>query len=713
MKSNALFLSLAIMALAGACATPRNDASPSGSSQIAAVPPSTPPSPGEMRIHVASPSLRPSTPLATPLDTSPDTRDYEEIHRLYLSQSYEAAISKAKIFEARHPDSPLVSPAENLYGLSLLMLRNPLGAVEHFQRAIAKNTQNPTVNSYLRYNLAKAQYEANQLEQANLTLQQANLSILDPENAVKFHILRSNIDSKLKLGFEAAREVLAASRLTAQAPATPHSEETRRNLAAYLDQDLQGLADTEQFEKLYQEYGDTPLGSLILLRLGQREMSQGESGKAESHLRLLISQDPKSPYAQQASAALQVARDQTIVDTKTVGVLLPVKGKFATFGIHNLQAIELAFNIFNSRVPDPGYSIVIEDSGETPDTALRALNRLVQKHHVAAVIGPLLSKGADQVAKRAEELGVPLISLSRHADENTDNYAVQGGLTLQLQAYAMARYAIQSLGLQRFAIVAPRNKVGQETARYFWDAVESMGGQITGSEQYAPDETDFREVVDKLSGLYYTDARQKELDALAKLRKENKITKRTRKTEQYYALKPIVDYQAVFIADDPKVAAQIMPTFAYRDVDKVQFLGTSAWNSPELVARAQSYAEGALFVDAFYPSSASVRTRRFIDSFKATFGDAPSGMDAMAYDAAEVIRRALKAAGDRFSRAELLEKIKNIQGYHGVTGLISYKDGQLLRDLKVLTIRNGRITETKDLRPIEDARTPSASHGSG
>lgn len=710
-KSKALLPSLVIAAMVASCATPMNSPSPgpvgSGSTTPAV---GTLPEGQTSQAPVTSQNARNS--VFTPPETDLDTRDYEQIHKLYLAQSYEAAIAKAREFEATHPGSSLLSPTENLLGLSMLMLRNPTGAIEHFQNAIRINTRNPSVNSYLRYNLAKAQYEANQLEEANQTLQQADFSTLDPENAIKFRILRSNIDTKLRHGLDAAREILAASRLLAGLPASPKTEETRKNLETYLDQDLQAITVSSQLEELYRENGDSIFARLILLRLGQKELAQGESGKAETHLNQLIALDPGSPYARQARAALQVEENQTVVDTRTIGVLLPVKGKFAAFGIHNLQAIELAFNIFNNRVPDPGYSIVIEDSGEEPSTAINALDRLVRKDHVAAVIGPLLSKGADQVTQHADELGVPLISLSRHAGV-TGNYAIQGGLTLQLQAYSMARYAIQALGLQRFAIVAPSDKMGQETTQYFWDAVESLGGQITGSEQYAPDETDFKEVVDKLSGLYYTAARQKELDALAKLRKENKITRRTRKTEQYFALKPIVDYQAVFIADDPKVAAQIIPTFAYRDVDKVRFLGTSAWNSPELVARAQTYAEGALFVDAFYPGSASRRTRRFIESFKSTFGDTPSGMDAMAYDAAQVVRRALRAAGDHFSRAELLDKIKHVEGYHGVTGLISFKDGQLLRDLKVLTIHNGQIAETRDLPATEDARAPSASRGPG
>src|SRR5262249_41889348 len=154
-------------------------------------------------------------------------------------------------------------------------------------------------------------------------------------------------------------------------------------------------------------------------------------------------------------------------------------------------------------------------------------------------------------------------------------------------------HAVQQLGIHKFAMIYPRDKVGEEISQYFWDEVEGMGAQVVGAETYAPGETDFRQAVDKLSGLYYSEARQRELDELAKKREQDKIKKRTRKTEAYFNLRPITDYEAVFIPDEPKVAGQIIPTFAYRDVDHVKFLGTSAWNSPEFPSRVQAYAEHA------------------------------------------------------------------------------------------------------------------------
>jgi ABC-type branched-subunit amino acid transport system substrate-binding protein len=355
--------------------------------------------------------------------------------------------------------------------------------------------------------------------------------------------------------------------------------------------------------------------------------------------------------------------------------------------------------------PEP-VTLVLEDSGDEPDQAVQALERLVFKDHVAAVIGPLMSKGIDQVTRRAEELQVPLISLARGSGVQ-GNYVFQAGLTQQFQAQQVARYAIQKMGLKRFAVLYPKDKLGSETANSFWDAVDALGGEMVGAESYNSGETDFRQQVDKLSGLYYTEARNRELEELAKERTENKIKKRTRKTEQYFSLKPIVDYDAVFIPDEVHTTGSIIPMFAYRDVDTVKFLGTSAWNFTEIAGI--SHSENAIFVDAFDFANPAANARAFLDDYKTTFGADPSVLEAVAYDAAKVLDAAL-ALGPIRDRADLLARLQSVKNFPGVTGTISYDKGVYARDLKVFTVRSGRIVdaETAPALPAPKAAEPRA-----
>jgi ABC-type branched-subunit amino acid transport system substrate-binding protein len=112
------------------------------------------------------------------------------------------------------------------------------------------------------------------------------------------------------------------------------------------------------------------------------------------------------------------------------------------------------------------------------------------------------------------------------------------------------------------------------------------------------------------------------------------------------------------------------------------------------VNRAQSYAEGALFVDVYGASNAHSRVAAdFSQRYRTTFGEDASGMEAIAYDAGLVLAHALDEAGGSYNRSDLLNEIEKTKDLKGVTGEISFKEGQLDRSLQVLTVQHGQIVE--------------------
>jgi ABC-type branched-subunit amino acid transport system substrate-binding protein len=265
------------------------------------------------------------------------------------------------------------------------------------------------------------------------------------------------------------------------------------------------------------------------------------------------------------------------------------------------------------------------------------------------------------------------------------------GFTPRTQAREIARFAIETRGLKRFAILHPRDRFGEEFSQAFWDAVEALGGEIVAYESYPPGETDFRQSIDRLSGLYYTEAREKELADLAEQRKALNITRKTRKTEMYFNLKPIVDYEAVFIPDEPKVVGQILPTFAYRDVPKVQFLGINTWNSPELFQRAQAWAAGSVFTEAFHPESGPAQARKFAARYRQTYDTDPGAIEALAFDAAAVVERVLSEGA--ITRAEVRDGLRAMNRFPGVTGELGWRPEGFTRRVSILGInRAGQIT---------------------
>jgi len=623
-----------------------------------------------------------SNSWAAPL---PDFTSFKEIQSLFAKGALEEVRAKVELFQVQYPSSPHAGNVENIFGLILVLKKAPGDAISHFERALELGSNTTNFKEYVLYNLAAAQFQNEEFEDSQQTLNKIKPELLDAENRAKVLHLKSQLLIKQGNYARAVREILS------NAPAPNEMQPRPDVFDSSLEAALPKIDDVIILESIYTDLPAQPRIEHILLELTRRAVNAKDSKKANHYIKLLGLDFPKSPAYQSGLQAVRTIQETGPVDVLAVGVLLPLKGRYAKFGQRSLEGIQKALGIFNDEEPDTKITLYIEDSGEEPEHTISSLNRLVYEHHVIAVIGPLLAKGIDQVSRRALELKVPLLTLARYIGTETNDYAIHAGFTMKSQAQEIATYAVQQLKLKRFAILSSKDKTGEESAKYFWDTIEALGAEIVGYETYAPGETDFRQPVDKLSGLFYTEARQRELDALAKAREENQIKKRTRKTEKFFGLTPIVDYEAVFIPDETKITGQILPTFAYRDVDTVKFLGTSAWNSPELYLRTQQYAERTIFPDIFHSDPKSKLAGRFIEQFSSTFDHEPTALEAVAYDAAKVLELLLSQGPQ--SRDELLNKLRNVQGFSGVTGKISFKDGQFIRPSQFLTVQNGVITE--------------------
>jgi len=614
--------------------------------------------------------------------TQPDDLAFQGIQGVFESEDYHEVISLVTKFKKRFSNSSHMPEAFQLKGMAYLLTNRPRYAIPQFLAAISR-TKDAQFRLYLRYNLAAARYEAKQYRLAWKTLENLNPNDFDPLNRIKVYQLRARYNEKNGKIRQAIDDLMHASfHVTSR---TSHLHLNRQ-----LEQDLLKLDDRGEAQIFYEKYSDSPLADIVLFSLIRHELSQNQITLAEKNLEALLHGFPGSPHRDEASQLLDSIQETKLrVNPMAIGILLPVRGRFSEFGRKALQAIELAFEVLNERSPYRQYQLIVEDSGDNAEQAIAALDTLFFKHNVIAVIGPLLSKGIDEITERAQELGLPLFSLAQY-DGQVGGNVVQAGINPQIQARTIAKYAVEDLGFKKFAVLFPQDRFGKSYSNAFWKAIEDLGGSVTSAETYAPGEVDFRAPVDKLAGLHYQQARQAEIDDLEGIRQEMGITKRTRKTEQYYNLRPKTDFEAVFIPDEPRVAGQILPAFSFRDIDHVTFLGTSAWNTPELVRRAERYAEGATFVDAFYENPTDGNARSFIQNYSNTFDETPGRIEATAFDAAKILAELLVSSSNK-TRDDVRSHFTNIKNHRGVTGEISWEDGYLHRQLHLFSVKNGSI----------------------
>lgn len=451
-------------------------------------------------------------------------------------------------------------------------------------------------------------------------------------------------------------------------------------------------------EQLARVASDRSLGFVRVPALflhGMNLFEQGDYSRAMSALSDAKNLAPSSQYAEHAQEVIEQIQARRRVNPKTIGLVVPLSGPMARIGERTLYGVQLALDIFNQQGSD--YTLAVVDSEGNPDAARRAVEKLVTEDHVVAIIGSLLSKTAVPVASKANELGVPTIGLSQKAGlTEIGPFVFRNAMTSQMQVRHLVRVAMEEQGLKRFALLFPNDPYGAEYANLFWDEVIARGGSIAGAQSYPSGSTDFNDSVKKLVGTYYVEDRLSEYRQLLRQWQEAHPTQSARNKPPSDLLKPIVDFEAIFIPDTPRAAGQIAPTLAYNSINikDLTLIGTNLWNHDEFLQRGDRFVEGALFVDSFLQTDPSFLRSKFYQDFNQTFGYAPGIFEVQAYDSALVIRHLLER-GLR-SRSDLLERLTQVDSFEGALGPIAASPSrEFQRPLVALTVAEKKIQPVK------------------
>jgi ABC-type branched-subunit amino acid transport system substrate-binding protein len=294
-------------------------------------------------------------------------------------------------------------------------------------------------------------------------------------------------------------------------------------------------------------------------------------------------------------------------------------------------------------------------------------------------------------AKRAQEMGIPIITLTQKEGITFEGDMVfRNFMTPSKQIRRILDKAITDMSLKRFGILYPDNSYGRFFMNLFWDQAAEMGGSVTAIESYQPDKTDFAVEIKKMIGLHYPrpESVQMKVDELRWLEAEERIKEGSDSKKE---LDPIVDFDAIFIPDNYHQVAQITPQFPFYSVFDVRFLGTSLWQSPELIEMAGDYIQGAIFPAGFFMEDGSEPTQDFIKLYIENFEKEPGILAATGYDTIRLLK-ALMEKGPIKTRKEFQTALFAQDDFYGITGWISFdQNGEVVKDPMLLTVSGSRI----------------------
>lgn len=514
--------------------------------------------------------------------------------------------------------------------------------------------------------------------------------------------------------FAAAVMPLSAAEMTSPQPA--EKEQLRATLLDLVDREL-------RLEDMLGLREQLPEGSyarnLLTLKLARMWVHLGDEARARDELRTFLAAAPNDPLAPSAQQLLKMLEDRSVVAAHRLGIVLPTSGKYAQAAERVLAALKMGLESAAKEVAtqsgkpvDPVEVVVVDDKGEVED-AVHAVDGLVAEHRVMALAGPLTPLGASAAAVRAEALKVPLMTMARKEGlAEMGPYTFSFSLTDERQAREVARVAATQMGFKRVALLYPRLPRGVSLINAFWDEFESRGGNITGAEGYDHDETTFTTPIRKLVGRHYMDARYEHISCMAEARKIEQAYKKQKAMEGCTdAVKPMVDFDAVFVADWHKPVGLIAPALAFEDVfvgnderalrqfkeatgsykvRKVLLLGTNGFHDKTLPQRGGKYVQGAVFVDGFNPNDGRPENVAFQKAFAAAVGAKPDLREAQAYDTGRVL--GFVFAQNPTSRAAFRDLLSKVKDYAGVTGPITMDEqGSAVAPLHVFTIKNAAI----------------------
>ncbi len=382
-------------------------------------------------------------------------------------------------------------------------------------------------------------------------------------------------------------------------------------------------------------------------------------------------------HAEEKSAVVQTAAESTAVNRSAVGCLLPLSGRFSEMGHKALDAFLLSSEVFKRGGQVP-WKLAVADTGNSAERVREAVAYLADQARVMAIIAAVGTAEAVEAAREAEKRKVPLILIaSREGVTQGYEYVFQHFLTPRQQMQALARYALDRLNVAIFSILYPQDEYGEEMARLFRQEIQKVGGKISKSVSYSKTQTDFTEQIEKLSG-------QKAM-----------TPRRMYATPGEARKKSFVDFEALFIPDSPLRLKMIASQLAFHDMKGIVLLGTSLWNTPDLMKKGSEYLEDAVFVDSFLPNGLLPETNDFVDIYYSAYRREPENIEALCYDTMEIVLGVLEDERVK-TREDFKKTLLALDRYNGATGSTFFRGNPVAhKSAFILKIQNGKLMQVR------------------
>ncbi len=320
-----------------------------------------------------------------------------------------------------------------------------------------------------------------------------------------------------------------------------------------------------------------------------------------------------------------------------IGFIGPMTGDYANYGILCNNSAELAVNHFNDAggINGTPVTLITEDSEGMVEKASAAIEKLSSTDKILALVGPVFTGSTFAVADRCQNEGLALITPSAtHADITAiGDYIFRTVVSDGLQGEVAGHYFYEVLGYRELAVLYAKNDYSQGLYQSMSATFESLGGKIVSAETCLVGDKDFKTQLTKIKS---------------------------------------AAPDAIYIPNYTAEMAQILEQAAQLNVG-APFVSCDGFSNPEIYNLAGAYTDGVVYVGPA-KVEASPAYNQFVKEYRAAYGVDPDSFATNAYDGANIILNAIKAAAadGKATRAEVRDNIAATKDYQGVAGVINF-----------------------------------------
>ncbi|TAL79914.1 MAG: ABC transporter substrate-binding protein [Burkholderiaceae bacterium] len=183
-----------------------------------------------------------------------------------------------------------------------------------------------------------------------------------------------------------------------------------------------------------------------------------------------------------------------------VGMILPMSGPFADYGMQILNGARLYIAEHGDKVGDRKINLIVkDDTGVAPEISKRAAQELVVNEKADILAGFGLTPSSFAVAPLSAQAKVPMIIMNAATSVVTEKspYIVRVSMTLPQNSAPMATWALKN-GIKKVYTVVADFGPGHDAEKQFTKTFTEGGGKIVGAVRTPVKSPDFAPFLQKV-----------------------------------------------------------------------------------------------------------------------------------------------------------------------------------------------------------------------